>query len=176
MCISKLNYKQTAMEEISVVKKLLRWAIISIIVNSMSVIIFIGGYSAIVVLYSVSASSPITDGEPFSIIAAGYETFSVVITVVCSTLSLLGSCFAVAPLKKKRIAGFVLSLVSIWILSMHFVINVFVLMLTFTHIDGNVYLAINGSVLVPIVVSQLIMLIYNSIFVCVVGCSLRKEK
>ena len=46
--------------------------------------------------------------------------------------------------------------------------------LSFADVSGNRYALTNGAVLIAIVVVQPILLIYNSIFVCVIGCSLRQ--
>ena len=79
--------------------------------------------------------------------------------------------------RKLRTAGLVSSVVAIWILSVHFIINIFVLSLTFvSDIPSNIYKIINGSVLAYIVLFQLILLIYNSVFICVVGRILRQEE
>ena len=161
------------MRNISVIKHLFVLAIISIILNSIFILIFVEGYISTVVFYGLSASSHYYyyyySKEGFSIFAAIIESLSIFASVVCAILTMVGSCLAVSPNKKRRKVGLILSLVSICILSMHLVINIIVMIVSLLGYNVN-----SGAVLAPIVVFQSILLIYNSIFVCVIGCSLRQ--
>ena len=164
----------------TVIKHLSVWAIASIILNSMFILIFVVGYIIIAALYGtiVTTSSSFLsngNGKELSTFAVIIESISVVATIACSVLTMVGSCLAVATNKKRRKVGLILSVVSIWILSIHLVINIIFMILSFSYIQSNLDLVIGGSMLLPIVVIQSILLIYNSIFVCVIGCSLRKK-
>ena len=165
------------MRSITVIKHLSVLAIASIILNSMFILIFVVGYFIIATSYGFTAaigSSFLSNGngKEISTFATIIESFSVVATIACSVLTLVGSCLVVATNKKRRKVGLILSVVSIWISSIHLVINIIFMILSFVY--NNLYL-LSGSVLVPIVFFQSILLIFNSIFVCVIGCSLRKK-
>ena len=168
------------MGSILVIKHLFVLAIISIMLNSMFIIHFVASYITIAALYSnIAARSSYfysnENGKEISTFVIIIESISVIATIACSVLILVGSCLAVATNKKRRKVGLALSVVSILILSIHLVINIIVMALSFMYIIVNTYLLVNGSVLASNVVFQSILLIYNSIFVCVIGCSLRKK-
>ena len=162
------------MRNISVIKHLFVLAIISIILNSIFILNFFGGYATIAIFYSFSVN------VYFSKFAAAFESIGVFATVISTVLTLVGSCLVVSPNKKTRIAGLVLSLVSICILLIHFIINILFLALTLTfYVDISrisISFLVNACVLGCLVLFQSILLIYNSIFICIVGCSLRKEE
>ena len=161
------------MRNLVVVRDLFVLAIISIILNSMFILNFVGGYITVAIFYGISVD------VYFTRFATALESIGVFATVVCTVLTLVGSCLVVSPNKKTRTAGLVLSLVSICMLWMHFLINIIVMILTinsYIRISRNsAYLLVNACVLGPIVLFQSILLIYNSIFICVVGRSLMKE-
>ena len=166
------------MRSITVIKHLSVLAIASIILNSMFILFFLAGYITITIFYGLTVttrSSFLSNEKEISTFAAIIESISVIATVACSILTMVGSCLVVATNKKRREVGLKLSVVSILILSMHLVINIIVMILSFVYNLGNTYLLISGYVLFSIVFFQSILLIYNSIFVCVIGCSLRKK-
>ena len=158
------------MKNLVVVRDLFVLAIISIILNSIFILNFIAGYIAVAVFYGLYVD------EFFSKFATAFESIGVFVTVVCSILTLFGSCLVVSPNMSIRISGFMLSSSSIFVLLIHFIINIIFMVITVkTYLDGsneNTYLLINACVLGAIAVFQLILLIYNSSFVCAVGRSL----
>ena len=168
ICEDKL--KKTRMKSITVIKHLFVWAIISIILNSTFIFFFLAAY--IVVFTAFGFILFPYNGRGIVLFAAIMESIGVFATVLCLTLTMVGSCLAVTSNKKRRMKAFVLSLVSICILSIHFLINIFIIILSFS-VGGINF--VNGYVLLPFVVLQPILLIYNSIFVCVVGRSLREK-
>ena len=157
------------MTDITVIKHLFILGIASIILNSIFILCFFAGYTSIVVLYGIFVHYPSGD-ILLSILFIIIESIGIIISILCSILTLVGSCLVTVSNKKKRIKGIVVSIVSIWMLSIHFCINIILMIICF----GLRYYSITSYVLIPIVVFQLILLIYNSIFVCVVGRSLRK--
>ena len=162
------------MRNIAVIKHLFVLGIISIILNSMFIMNFFGGYISIVVFYRYFII------DNFARFAVAFESIGVFATVACTVLTLVGSSLAVSPNKKTRVAGLVLSLVSICILLIHFIVNIIFLALTLSSYLSfslnDIFLLVNACVLGPLVLFQLILLIYNSIFICIVGCSLRQEE
>ena len=167
--------KKTRMKSITVIKHLFILAIISIILNSIFILLFLAGYFAIAVLYGVTASIPYySSGRELGIFATIMVSISIAATTVSYILTMVGSCLAMSPNKKTRTASLVLSVFSIWILFTHIITNIIVETLSFADVSGNKYAVFNAALLVPIVVVQSILLIYNSIFACVIGCSLRQ--
>ena len=163
------------MTDITVIKHLFILGIISIILNTILPIFILAGHISVVVFYGFN-TKPNSSNEVFSIFAATVETIGVLAFFLYTTLTLVGSCLVTVSDKKKRIKGIVVSIVAISILSVHFFMNILLLILNVVNGRGYIYslLTLNSVVLAPIIVLQLILLIYNSIFVCVVGCSLRK--
>ena len=163
------------MTDITVIKHLCVLGIVSVILNSMSVVILFAGYTTVVVIYGIDSDS--VSGEiqsDFYTFAAVVEFLCLLATVISSILTLVGSCLAMVPNKRIRKAGLVSSIAAVWTLSIHIIINIFVMVLTFVLQLSNTVYTVCGSVLVCIVVLQLFLLLFNSIFICVVGKSLRK--
>ena len=155
------------MTEITVIKHLFILGIISIILNSIFILCFFAGYTSIAVLYGILINYYPSSTLQSIILFVIIESFGIIISILCSILTLVGSCLGLVSDKKRRIKGIVVSIVSIWMLSIHFCINIIIMIVSFG------YYTIASFVLIPIIVFQLILLIYNSIFVCVVGRSLR---
>ena len=163
------------MTDITVIKHMFILGIITIILNSLFIFCFLAGYISIAIMYGIVATNArIFDNEIFSIFAATVETIGILAFFLYTTLTLVGSCLVTVSDKKRRIQGIIVSIVAVWILSVHFFMNIILLIISIVNGGRDTLLIINGFVLIGIVVLQLILLIYNSIFVCVVGCSLRK--
>ena len=166
------------MRSLVVVRDLFVLAIISIILNSLFILNFIAGYITVAILYRSSVD------EPFSRFATALESIGVFATVACTVLTLFGSYLAVSPSQSLRMSGIMLFVSSILALLIHFIINiVFIVITVTTYLDASredvdkpkedMALLINACVLGVIAVFQLILLIYNSSFVCAIGRSLR---
>ena len=163
------------MTNITVIKHLLILGITSIILNSILAVFLFAAYIAIIVLYSLFSSGYYVGRV--NIFAAVIESIGLIAMIICTILTLVGSCLAFAQNKKTRLAGLISSIAAIWTLSVHFVINVIIMILSFIlDVRYNSLLIVCGSVLVFIVAFQLVLLIFNSIFICVVGKSLKKEE
>ena len=158
------------MTDITVIKHLFILGITSIILNTILPTFILAGHISVVLFYGINSNLKV-----FSYFAAAVETIGVLAFFLYTTLTLVGSCLVTVSDKKKRIKGIVVSIVAISILSVHFFMNIILLIVSVVS-GGRLssLLTINGIVLVPIVVGQLILLIYNSMFVCVVGYSLRQ--
>ena len=162
------------MTDITVVKHLFILGIISIILNTLFLTAFLTGYISIVVLYGINSRSNDLN-EAFSAFAAAVETIGILAFFLTSTLTLVGSSLVIMSDKKKRVAGIVVTIIGICILVIHIITNVILLIINFAYGRGQL-LTINGYILIPTVLFQFSLLIYNSIFVSIAGYSLRKEQ
>ena len=162
------------MTNITVIKHLLILGITSIILNSILAVAFLAAYIVIIVLYSLQSNGVYVSSV--SIFAAVIESIGLIAMIIGTILTLVGSCLAFAQSKKTRLAGLISSVIAIWTLSTHCIINVIIMILSFILDVRFNLLIVCGSVLVFIVAFQLVLLIFNSIFICVVGKSLKKEE
>ena len=156
-----------------IIKHLLILGITSIILNSILAVILFAAYIAIIVLYSLFSNYFFI--SQFSVFAAVIESIGLIAMIIGTILTLVGSCLAFAQNKKTRLAGLISSIAAIWTLSTHCIINVIIMILSII-LDPSIGSLICGPMIGFIVAFQLVLLIFNSIFICVVGKSLRKEE
>ena len=158
------------MTNITVIKHLLILGITSIILNLILAVALLAAYIAIIVLYSLLSNG-------INIFAAVIESIGLIAMITGTILTLVGSCLAIAPSKKTRLAGLISSIAAIWTLSTHCIINVIIMILSFIlDVQFDAVSVYCGPMLGVIIAFQLVLLIFNSIFICVVGKSLRKEE
>ena len=158
-----------------VIKHLFILGITSIILNSILAVFLFAANVILVVFYGIFSSGYYVGRV--NIFATVIESIGLIAMIICTILTLVGSCLAFAQNKKTRLAGFISSVIAIWTLSTHFIINVFVIILTFMlHFQFGTVSVICGPVLGVTIAFQLVLLIFNSIFICVVGKSLKKEE
>ena len=116
--------KVAAMTNITVIKHLLILGITSIILNLILAVALLAAYIAIIVLYSLLSNG-------INIFAAVIESIGLIAMITGTILTLVGSCLAIAPSKKTRLAGLISSIAAIWTLSTHCIINVIIMILSF---------------------------------------------
>ena len=176
------------METTTVVKKLFVLGMISVVLNSMFLLIFTGCYITVLIIYGVSSSYYVpyypsnTDSgyllqTRFSMFAAIFESIVFISSFLSSLLILIGSCLGMMEKERLRTVSQNLSKVAVLILLFNIVVNTIITSLSFVAIVPGVinssYLIICGSILVGVLVFQLIMLLYGIVFMCVVRKSLR---
>ena len=113
--------------------------IISIILNSMFILTFVIGYVSIAVLYCLASIINFHDYQShFSIFATIVELVGFFAIVTTALLTLVGSYLGVSQNKKQRKASFILLIVSISILFVHFIANTFILTFSLVFYAPNV--------------------------------------
>ena len=166
--------------DVTVMQHLYVFGMASVVLNSILAVTSFVAYIAIIVFYGLLSTYSLHDysGGQFSVFAAVIESFSLLVTIVSTIFTLVGSCLGMVSNRKTGIAGIVSSVIAIWMLSTHFIINFLMMILTFMF-DGF-FIGINvshvcGSLLVFILVFQFVLFIFNSVFIIVIWMSLRKE-
>ena len=189
MLIFKILDERATMEARRVVKELFKWGMVSIVTNSMlalalivlhiTIFVFYGEFSANLYPYDLYHVLIISKAfqKRFNTFAFIFESIGLLISIVCLILAVVGSILGIMEDKKTRKTGLFLLLLLTSVVSVHIVINIVVMSLTFVSAltEQNVLLY-SGIVLLFIVACQVAIVIVNCVSIILVHRSLQPER